>query len=91
LLGELGTTFYVVLKGAVGVLINPQGNKHVDGQMREVKVIQAGEAFGELALIKNMPRAASIICKQDCHFGVLDKSHYKKILSNTFSVGIECS
>jgi CRP-like cAMP-binding protein len=49
--------------------------------MKEVKELSDGEAFGELALLNKKPRAATILCKEDCHFAVLDKKHFKMILS----------
>lgn len=89
--GEVGTTFYVILKGSVGVLIyvpafppTPE-IPNPERVWREVKVLRDGEAFGELALINNKPRAATISCKEECHFGVLDKVHYNMILSTCSS------
>lgn len=40
-----------------------------------------GESFGELALLENKPRAATIICNDECHFAVLDKKPFDVILS----------
>jgi CRP-like cAMP-binding protein len=47
----------------------------------EVVTLRSGKSFGELALIKNKPRAASIKCLEDCHFAVMNKSDYQKVLS----------
>lgn len=49
--------------------------------MKEIKILNAGLSFGELALIENKPRAATIICKEDCGFAVLDKRNFDVILS----------
>ena len=35
-----------------------------------------GEAFGELALLYNAPRAATITAKGDCHLWVLDRNTF---------------
>jgi CRP-like cAMP-binding protein len=45
-----------------------------------VDVLEDGHSFGEFALINNKPRAASIYCLSNCHFAVLNKSDYKRIL-----------
>ena len=39
----------------------------------DIKTMGEGEAFGELALVKNDPRAATIKCESDCYFGVIHK------------------
>ena len=49
--------------------------------LKEIKVLNAGLAFGELSLIENKPRAATIICVEDCGFAVLDKKNFDLILS----------
>jgi cAMP-dependent protein kinase regulator/cGMP-dependent protein kinase 2 len=42
--------------------------------------LSMGQAFGELALITNNPRAATIKCLTDCHFAVISKNVYERIL-----------
>lgn len=78
----MGTTFYVILKGSVGVIINTPKEGENKLVSIEVAKIPAGGSFGELSLIEAQlkPRAASIICKEDCHFAVLDKKPYQQIL-----------
>ena len=44
----------------------------------EVASLDGGKSFGELALISSKPRAATIRCKKDTHFAVLDKNAYQK-------------
>lgn len=50
-------------------------------QMKEVSVMKEGESFGELALISEKPRAASIVCKELCIFATLSKQEFARILS----------
>ena len=47
---------------------------------KEVAQIIKGQSFGELSLIYDQPRAASIQAKTDCHFAVLEKDAYAAIL-----------
>ena len=49
--------------------------------LTEIRVLEIGNSFGELALIENKPRAATIKCKENCHFAVLDKLFFLHILS----------
>ena len=46
----------------------------------KVKDYQKGSYFGELALIKNEPRAASIIASSDCKLLCLDRLSFKRLL-----------
>ena len=45
--------------------------------MREVAILHSGKSFGELGLIRNKPRAATIKCIEDSHFATLDKYDYE--------------
>ena len=38
----------------------------------EVKILKEDDYFGELALIDKIPRSATIVCMEDCVFGVLE-------------------
>ena len=73
--GDLGAEFFVVLSGRCGVLISDEG-----GNFSEVLTYQTGDSFGELALMKNQPRAATILCRSDCHFGVLNREEFLRII-----------
>lgn len=88
-LGESGKTFYITLRGSVGVYINlpkpiTDPNEFPQLVLTEVKVMPAGTAFGELALMSNKPRAATIIAKEDTYFAILDKDPFDRILSTIF-------
>ena len=49
--------------------------------MSELAVLGDGDAFGELALIYDKPRIATVKCLERCHFIVLSKTEYKSALS----------
>lgn len=48
------------------------------------KVVELGpgKIFGELALISNKPRAATITCITDCHFAILNRRAFQLIKKN---------
>ena len=46
----------------------------------EIAILQTGASFGELALINNEPRKATIMCLNECYFAVLEKQDYNKVL-----------
>lgn len=81
---SLGTKFYLILTGSVGVhVLLPSITDNVENYvLTEVKILRAGSSFGELALISKKPRAATIICKEDCNFGVLEKKDFNRILKS---------
>jgi len=47
---------------------------------KDVYQYKSGDYFGELALIKNTPRAANIIAKSDCSVVYLDRDSFKRLL-----------
>ena len=49
-------------------------------ELAEVNVLRTGLYFGELALLNDTPRTATIICKEDTDFAVLDGEDFKSIL-----------
>jgi CRP-like cAMP-binding protein len=46
-----------------------------------VTKLVSGDSFGELALLNDEPRAATITCVNQCYFATLGKCEYNKILS----------
>lgn len=47
--------------------------------MIQVAKLLEGQTFGELALITNKPRAATLKCLTDCHFATMDKRTFEII------------
>ena len=39
-----------------------------------------GKSFGDMALIQNKPRNATIVARSKCYFATLDKSSYERSL-----------
>lgn len=71
-----GNTFYLVMSGeAVATKTVEVGKPPV-----EVYRYQAGDYFGERALIKNEPRAANIIAKTQLQVVALDRQSFKRLL-----------
>mmetsp|Transcript_10977 Transcript_10977/g.20317 ORF Transcript_10977/g.20317 Transcript_10977/m.20317 type:complete len:350 (-) Transcript_10977:168-1217(-) len=65
--GDAGDFFYVLDEGSADVHVN--GNK--------VHHYTSGSSFGELALMYNCPRAASVIAVEDCTLWQLDRSTFQ--------------
>ncbi|OMJ65988.1 hypothetical protein SteCoe_5993 [Stentor coeruleus] len=78
--GDIGDKFYILLQGEAGVLVPIKNDDIIT--FKEVLVYKNGASFGELALLDKKPRAASILAKTPCHFAVLDKQNYQRILAS---------
>ena len=69
---EPGDAFYLVAGGAVGVYT---ADKSGTGETR-LEVLRAGEPFGEMALLTNSPRTASIKAESDCEVLRLERGAF---------------
>merc|ERR1711920_705602 len=69
--GEVGHKFYIIEDGAA---VATKGGA-------EVMQYAIGDYFGELALIRDQPRAATVKCKGDCKILSLDSGSFKRLLN----------
>ena len=73
--GEEGTNFYFIVKGEA------KATKNIDGEEKKVMQYNAGDYFGERALIKKEPRAANIVATSDeLELVSLDKDSFNRLL-----------
>mgnify|MGYP001179919512 CR=1 FL=1 len=73
--GEKGDNFYVVSSGKYAVFLS-----QVEDGKKAVKEYVSGGAFGELALMYNCPRAATIRCTEAGAVWALDRGTFRGIL-----------
>ncbi|KAL4462909.1 hypothetical protein ABPG72_018800 [Tetrahymena utriculariae] len=76
-INQIGDKFYIILEGIVGVYIYNESK-----EMICVKQLGKGFSFGELALLYESPRMATITCLEKCHFAVLNKKEFLRVLKN---------
>lgn len=74
--GEDGDVLYVVDKGELDCF----KRFSEDQEPKHLKVYQPGESFGELALLYNAPRAATITAKTDSVLFALDRDTFNHIV-----------
>ncbi len=64
--GEPGERFYLVKDGALDV--------YVDGKL--VQSLEPGDSFGEIALLRDVPRTATVKTRTDVELYSLDRRHF---------------
>jgi divalent anion:Na+ symporter, DASS family len=69
---EPADAFYIVARGTVGVYVTA----HSGTVETAVKILHAGAPFGEMALLTNSARAATIKVETDCEVLRLDRSSF---------------
>lgn len=83
--GEEGQAIYFILQGRV--LICRQG-RPVDGVIAE---IEAGQCFGELALLDDVPRMAQVRAADNCTLAVLFREDFLNLLQTHSMVASKLS
>lgn len=73
-LGDDGDFFYVVDSGKLDCYVK------ISGEEKMVKTYSNGESFGELALMYNTPRAATIIATEDSVLWALDRQTFRHLV-----------
>ncbi|PNW85942.1 hypothetical protein CHLRE_03g199050v5 [Chlamydomonas reinhardtii] len=69
--GDIGDRFYIVERGELGVFKDRSG---------PIKNYKAGDYFGELALLRNEPRAATVKASTDVCLLELDRTHFNELM-----------
>lgn len=73
--GDIGDVFYLLESGLVDVYVQKKGE-----DSKKVHTYKSGDAFGELALMYNAPRAATCVAQDDCKLWALDRTSFRVIV-----------
>ncbi|CAD8067231.1 unnamed protein product [Paramecium primaurelia] len=68
--GDKGSSYFLIERGQCQIIINNDVKK----------TLKSGEAFGELALLYNAPRSASVKAIGDCAFWAIDRNTVRKVI-----------
>jgi CRP/FNR family transcriptional regulator len=79
--GTLGNEFFIVLSGSVWVR-----KKDTLGKEHQLTVISCGECFGEMALIDEMPRSASVRALEKTRAAVLTRPSFLKMKKDNINL-----
>lgn len=76
--GDPGDSLYLILRGSVDVFIH---GKHI-------KSLRQGSFFGEIALIANIPRTATIVTREPCVFFKVSSDSFWEVLVQYIDLGV---
>ncbi|CAD8186439.1 unnamed protein product [Paramecium pentaurelia] len=68
--GDKATSYFLIERGQCQIIIN--------GELK--KTLKSGDAFGELAMLYNAPRSASVKAVGDCAFWAIDRNTFRKVV-----------
>jgi ATP-binding cassette subfamily B protein len=69
--GELADTFFIIVRGTVDV----------SAAERHLATLHDGDAFGEIALLGDIPRTATVRTRTECVLLALDIEHFQQLLA----------
>jgi len=73
--GDHGDKFYIIARGRVEIL-----KRDALGNNQRVRILEDGDNFGELALLRDVPRNATIRTLVPCIFLSLQRNHFQNLL-----------
>ncbi len=79
--GKLEDKFYILLDGKVDVTktIN-------NAEERQLKELEAGDFFGEMAILHNAPRAATVIASSPVTVLEIDKENFDRVIQRSSTI-----
>jgi small-conductance mechanosensitive channel/CRP-like cAMP-binding protein len=84
--GEVGDSFFIIWSGEAEVSVRSE-----DGNAAVIKVLRAGDYFGEMALLTGASRTATITALTECTCYILGKAIFKKVLEAKPSIAEDLS
>ena len=81
--GDATDSLYIVLSGRLKVLMSD-----VDGKEVILSILGPGEFFGEMGLIDDSPRSASVLAIEACELLAIAKRDFKKCLAENFEMAM---
>ncbi len=82
--GEMGTDLYLLIGGSVEVIKDYQGPKE-----RHLTTLQAVNYFGEMAILDDEPRSATIVAAEDTTLLSLNGEAFKELIRDMPDISFE--
>ncbi|KAL3831842.1 hypothetical protein ACJMK2_023541 [Sinanodonta woodiana] len=86
--GHVGQNFYFIHSGSVFVNVD---DVNINGEsfVKTEVILKTGDSFGELALLQDIRRTATISVRETCELLVVDKDTFARVCPNLFEKELE--
>jgi len=81
--GDLTDSLYIVLAGRLKVMMSDSEGKEVI-----LSILGPGEFFGEMGLIDDSPRSASVVAIEPCELLAIAKRDFSRLLADSFEMSM---
>ncbi len=72
--GEPGDELYIIQKGSVKI------TKIVEDKEVLLAMLKSGDIFGEMALLENKPRSATVVAYEDAHLLAVNRTNFERMV-----------
>jgi CRP/FNR family transcriptional regulator, cyclic AMP receptor protein len=73
--GEVGDSVFLISSGSVQIALRGAG-----GPATSLAILQAGDIFGEMAVLERRPRSATVLAKEECLLLEIAGENIRKLL-----------
>jgi CRP-like cAMP-binding protein len=81
---EKGNYLYFITSGALDVIAKNENNEPII-----IATLQKGELIGEMSIIEDLPRSATVKAKTDCEMYILSKSAFDLVVLKHPHIGVK--
>ncbi len=81
--GERTDFVYIILSGSLKVLVNDEEGREVI-----LSILGPGELFGEMGVIDDTPRSATVVAASPADLVVFTKTDFKRVMQENFDVAL---
>ncbi len=81
--GSSGDSFYIILEGEISIW---KGYQKPDRDL--LAVYQKGQSFGELALIDDFPRSATVVAKTPCRLLSIRRHDFSRVITESSPIAL---
>jgi len=81
--GDPTDSLYILISGRIKVFMSD-----LDGKEVILSILEPNEFFGEMGLIDNSPRSASVVALEPCELICISKPDFKRCLADNFDMAM---